>query len=91
MSPGAAGRPRPERRPVGETRLPRPVLLSFSLGAGLLVAGLLLIVLQLAGVESVGPFGWLGVVLVAAVAGGLVARSVVPRIPVRDDGPPPGS
>ena len=71
---------------MGAARLPRVVLLSFSLGAGLLVAGLLLVVLQLAGVDSVGPFGWLGVVLVAAVAGGVVARAVVPRIPVRDEG-----
>ena len=73
---------------MGDTPLPRVVLLSFSLGAGLLVAGLLLVAMQLVGVESVGPLGWLAVLLVAAVAGGLVARTVVPRVPMRRDGPP---
>jgi hypothetical protein len=79
--------PTPGRRRVGDTRLPRAVLLSFALGAGLLLAGAALLLLRLLGVERIGSLAWVLVVLGAAVGGGLVVRAVVPRLPVRDSGP----
>ncbi len=72
---------------MGDAPLPRLVTLSFALGAGLLVAGVLLVVLDALGVEQVGMLGWAAVIVVAAVLGGLVARAVVPRLLVRGDRP----
>lgn len=63
------------------------MLLSFALGAGLLLAGVALLVLRLLGVERIGSLAWALIVVGAAVGGGLLVRAVVPRLPVRDTGP----
>jgi len=79
--------PTPERRRIGDTRLPRAVLLSFALGAGLLLAGAALLLLRLVGVERIDSVTWVLLLLGAAVGGGLLVRAVVPRLPVRDADP----
>jgi len=81
---------RPARRAVQPSELPRTVLLAFAVGAALLIAALEFLVLRLVGVDRIDPWGFLVVVVVAAVGGGFLTRVLVPRIPVRggSDTPP---
>ena len=50
-------------------------------GISLLIAGLLLGLLQVVGVDTLGSLGFLLVIVVAAVAGGAVTRWLVPKLP----------
>jgi hypothetical protein len=52
-----------------------------SAGVSVLLAGVLLLVLDLVGVDRVGVLGFLLVLVVAAVAGGYLTRAVAPRLP----------
>jgi hypothetical protein len=50
-------------------------------GISLLIAAVLLLVLQAAGVDALGSVGFLLVVVAAAVAGGALTRWLVPKLP----------
>jgi hypothetical protein len=60
---------------------PRWFVVLLSAGVSVLLAGVLLLVLDLVGVERVGLPGFLVVLVVAAVAGGYLVRLVAPRLP----------
>jgi hypothetical protein len=68
--------PRPDRPAP-----PRWLVLLLAAGLSLLIAGLLLVVLQVAGVDRIGQLGFVLVVVVAAVAGGWLTRWLVPKLP----------
>jgi hypothetical protein len=69
---------------------PRWLVLLLSAGLSLLIAAVLLVVLQLSGVDRLDEVGFIVVVIVAALAGGSLTRWVVPRLPPvrRRPGPP---
>jgi hypothetical protein len=50
-------------------------------GISLLVAALLLVLLEVAGVDALGSLGFLLVIVAAALAGGGLTRWLVPRLP----------
>jgi hypothetical protein len=60
---------------------PRWLVLLLAAGLSLLIAAVLLVVLQLAGVDRLDEVGFILVVIVAALAGGALTRWVVPRLP----------
>ena len=68
--------PRPDR--PGQ---PRWLVVLLAAGLSLLIAGALLVLLQLAGVERIGQLGFLLVVLAAALGGGALTRWLVPKLP----------
>jgi len=70
----------PRPRPVRPDQ-PRWLVVLLAAGISLLIAGLLLVVLQVAGVDTIGSVGFVLVVVVAAVAGGTLTRWLVPRLP----------
>ena len=73
--------PDPTRRPDAAGGPPRWLLLLLAAGISLVLAAVLLLVLDAAGVESVDRIGFLGVLVVAALAGGWLTRLVAPRLP----------
>ena len=68
--------PRPDR--PGQ---PRWLVVLLAAGTSLLIAALLLVVLSALGVDAIGSLGFLVVVVVAALAGGVLTRWLVPRLP----------
>jgi hypothetical protein len=66
---------------AGRPDQPRWLVVLLAAGISLLIAGLLLVVLQVAGVDTIGSVGFVLVVVVAAVAGGMLTRWLVPRLP----------
>jgi hypothetical protein len=60
---------------------PRWLVVLLAAGLSLLIAALLLVVLELAGVDALGSVGFLLVVVVAGIAGGTLTRWLVPRLP----------
>jgi hypothetical protein len=60
---------------------PRWLVVLLAAGTSLLLAAVLLLVLQVAGVDRLGSIGFLLVVVVAAVAGGSLTRWLVPKLP----------
>jgi hypothetical protein len=70
--------PPPPPAPGGQ---PRWLVVVLSAGVSVLLAGVLLLVLDLVGVDRVGVLGFLLVLVVAAVAGGYLTRAVAPRLP----------
>lgn len=69
--------PRPDA-PAGP---PRWLLVLLAAGLSLLLAAVALLVLQAAGVESLGRAAFLAVLVGAALAGGLLTRLLAPRLP----------
>jgi hypothetical protein len=60
---------------------PRWLVVLLATGLSLLIAAVLLVLLSVAGVDTLGSVGFVLVVLVAAVAGGGLTRWLVPRLP----------
>jgi hypothetical protein len=60
---------------------PRWLVLLLSAGLSLLIAAVLLVVLQLVGVDRLDPVGFILLVVVAALAGGSLTRWLAPRLP----------
>jgi hypothetical protein len=60
---------------------PRWLVVLLAAGLSLLIAGLLLVVLHLAGVDRIGQLGFVLLVLAAALAGGSLTRWLGPRLP----------
>ena len=60
---------------------PRWLVVLLAAGISLLVAALLLVLLQVAGIDTLGSIGFVLVVVVAALAGGTLTRWLVPRLP----------
>ncbi len=60
---------------------PRWLVVLLAAGLSLLIAALLLVLLELTGVDALGSVGFLLVVVVAALAGGTLTRWLVPRLP----------
>ncbi|OMQ15009.1 hypothetical protein A7K94_0212420 [Modestobacter sp. VKM Ac-2676] len=56
-------------------------------GLSLLVGAVLLLVLQLVGIDQIGLLGLLLVLIAAAVAGGYATRAVATRLPPMGRGP----
>jgi hypothetical protein len=71
--------PRPDRPDRPDQ--PRWLVVLLAAGLSLLIAGLLLVLFQLAGVDRIGQLGFIGVVVAAAVLGGWLTRWLVPRLP----------
>ncbi|MGY1844657.1 hypothetical protein [Modestobacter sp. SYSU DS0875] len=70
--------PPPPPTPGGQ---PRWLVVLLAAGISLLVGAVLLLLLQLAGVERIGLLGLLLVLITAAVAGGYATRALAPRLP----------
>jgi len=68
-------------RPDAPAGPPRWLLVLLAAGISLILAALLLIALDAAGVESIDQVGFFGVVVVAALAGGWLTRLLAPRLP----------
>ena len=60
---------------------PRWLVVLLAAGISLLVAAVLLVLLQVAGIDTLGSIGFVLVVGGAAVAGGSLTRWLVPRLP----------
>ncbi len=60
---------------------PRWLVVLLAAGISLLVAALLLVLLRVAGIDTLGSIGFVVVVVGAAVAGGSLTRWLVPRLP----------
>jgi uncharacterized membrane protein YbhN (UPF0104 family) len=60
---------------------PRWLVVLLAAGISLLVAALLLVLLEVAGIDTLGSIGFVLVVLVAAVAGVTLTRWLAPRPP----------
>lgn len=60
---------------------PRWLVVLLATGLSLLIAAVLLVLLSVAGVDTLGSVGFVLVVLVAAVVGGGLTRWLVPRLP----------
>ena len=60
---------------------PRWLVLLLSAGLSLLIAAVLLVVLQLSGVDRLDQVGFIVLIVVAALAGGSVTRWLAPRLP----------
>ena len=73
--------PDPARRPDVPAGPPRWLLVMLAAGISLVLAAVCLLVLSAVGVDSIDQVGFLGIVVVAAVAGGWVTRQLAPRLP----------
>jgi hypothetical protein len=60
---------------------PRWLVVLLAAGLSLLIAAVLLVLLQVAGVDTLGSVGFVLVVVVAAVAGGTLTRWLAPKLP----------
>jgi uncharacterized membrane protein HdeD (DUF308 family) len=60
---------------------PRWLVVLLAAGISLLLAAVLLVLVQVAGVDTLGSIGFLLVVVGAAVAGGSLSRWLVPKLP----------
>jgi uncharacterized membrane protein YeiH len=67
--------PRPRPGP------PRWLVVLLAAGISLMIAAVLLVVLQVAGVDRLDQVGFIVLIVVAALAGGSVTRWLVPRLP----------
>ncbi|MGY1840742.1 MULTISPECIES: hypothetical protein [unclassified Modestobacter] len=76
--------PPPPPTPGGQ---PRWLVVLLAAGLSLLVGAVLLLVLQLVGIDQIGLLGLLLVLIAAAVAGGYATRAVATRLPPMGRGP----
>ncbi|HEV7726152.1 MAG: hypothetical protein JWQ26_3639 [Modestobacter sp.] len=68
--------PRPDRPDQ-----PRWLVVLLAAGLSLLIAGVLLVLLQLVGIDRIDQLGFILVVIVSALAGGSLTRWLVPKLP----------
>jgi hypothetical protein len=60
---------------------PRWLLVLLAAGLSLAIAAVLLVLVQVAGVERINEVGFVVVLVVAALIGGVVTRRLAPRLP----------
>ena len=72
---------RPDPRPDAPAGPPRWLLVMLAAGISLLVAAVLVMLLDLGGVDRLSRGGFLVLVVVSAVIGGSLVRVLAPRLP----------
>ena len=71
----------PAPRPDAPAGPPRWLLVMLAAGLSLVVAAVLVLLLDVAGVERLGQLAFFLVVVVSAVAGGTAVRLLAPKLP----------